>query len=160
MPHGEIDVLVQISSSIEPPRTWDLVFLTTQQSPPTSVVFLSIHQTLLIARGQRVFFFFAMVSNAVDTMWFLHSAPNINVVSNSNKRGQTAGVTMHDPLWWQPNGVSTNGVSVKVHRQGNDDNNNTTPLHRQRHRDRHPTKQHSPSTPRAHLSTSFKWHEV
>ena len=35
-----------------------------------------------------------MVSNAVDTVRFLRSsAPSVNVVSNSNKRGQTAGVT-------------------------------------------------------------------
>ena len=40
----------------------------------TSVVFSTLHETLLIARGQRSFivlvffvFFFAMVSNAVDT---------------------------------------------------------------------------------------------
>ena len=37
---------------------------------------------------------FVMVSNAVDTMWFLRSAPSVNVVRNANKRGQKAGVTV------------------------------------------------------------------
>ena len=39
--------------------------------------------------------FFALVSNAVDTMRFLLSAPNVNVVRMSNKRGQTSGVTQN-----------------------------------------------------------------
>ena len=67
-----------------PAQTWDLVD-----------VLLTIHDTLLTARGQRfffvpvlcVFFVFAIVSHAVDTKWFLCSAPNVNVVRNSNKRG-------------------------------------------------------------------------
>ena len=43
------------------------VLFTTQHSLATSVVFLTIHDTLLIACGQRAFVF-AMVSNADDTM--------------------------------------------------------------------------------------------
>ena len=51
-----------------------LFFFSTEHSSITSVVFLTIHAALLIARGQRAFlvsvlgvFFFAMVSNLVDT---------------------------------------------------------------------------------------------
>ena len=51
---------------------------------PTSVVFLAIHDT---QRAFLVSVFFAMVSNAVNTMRFLRSAPNVN-------GGHTAGVTM------------------------------------------------------------------
>ena len=60
---------------------------TTQQSLPTSVVFLTIHDTLLIARGQRsflvsVFFFFAFFVFRWSRMLltqcvFLRSAPNV-----------------------------------------------------------------------------------
>ena len=74
----------------KPPWTWDL-FFSTQHSLLTVVVFLAIHDTLLIARGHRTFLLFAMVSNAVDTMWFLRRAPNANVARNSDKR---AGVTV------------------------------------------------------------------
>ena len=49
--------------------TRDLVFIiSTQHSLPTSVVFLTTHDTLLT--GQRTFFV-AMVSNAVDTLIFI-----------------------------------------------------------------------------------------
>ena len=71
----------------------------TQHSLPTSVLLLTLHDTF--ARGHRVFFvsvlcvFLAVVSNAVDTMWFLRSAPKVNVVRYSNKRGQTTGVTVN-----------------------------------------------------------------
>ena len=46
----------------------DSFFSQRNVSFPTSVVFLTIHDTLLIARGQRASFFFAMVLSAVDTM--------------------------------------------------------------------------------------------
>ena len=55
---------------------------TLTHSLPTSVVFLTVHDKLLFARGnQRVVFVFSMVKC-------------FNVVRISNKRGQTAGVTM------------------------------------------------------------------
>ena len=41
------------------------------------------------------FYFFAMVSNGVDTMWSLCSAFECRSAVNSNKRGQAAGVTMN-----------------------------------------------------------------
>ena len=63
----------------------------------TSVVFLTLHGTLLTTRGRRgftvlvffvCFFLFAMVSNAVDThVIFLRSAPTVKVVRISNTRG-------------------------------------------------------------------------
>ena len=61
---------------------------------------LTIHDTLLTARGRRVFFVsvlcvFSLASNAVDTKCFLRSAPNVNVVRNSDTRGQMAGATVN-----------------------------------------------------------------
>ena len=66
-------------------------------------VLLTIHDTLLTARGQRFFLFlfffvFAMVSNAVDTMCFFRSAPNVKVVRISNKRGQMAVMSCSSPV--------------------------------------------------------------
>ena len=62
-------------------------FLSTRHALETAVMFLTIHDSLLTARGRQGFFFFSMVSNAVDTMCFLYSAPNVNVARNSNNRG-------------------------------------------------------------------------
>ena len=52
----------------------------------------TLHDTFLTRRGRRGFivhvssFFFAMVSNVGDTMWFQPSAPNVKVVRISNTR--------------------------------------------------------------------------
>ena len=64
-------------------------------------MFLTLHDTLLTTRGRRAFivyivsvFFFVISSNVGDTVLFLRSAPNVNVVRISKTREQTAGVTM------------------------------------------------------------------
>ena len=58
-------------------------------SLPTLVVFLTIHETLLTARGQRTFFlpWSRMLLTHCDSF---RGAPSVNVVRISNKRGQTA----------------------------------------------------------------------
>ena len=64
----------------------------------TSVVFLTVHDKLVIARGQRAFFvsvfFFAMASSGVDTMRFLRNAPN----SQRVEKFKQARMSNHDPL--------------------------------------------------------------
>ena len=61
----------------------------------TSVVFLTIHDTLMIhVDNASLSQFFLRWSQMLLTQCDLRSAPNVNVLKNSNKRGQTAGVTM------------------------------------------------------------------
>ena len=65
------------------------IYLSMQHSLPTSVVFLTIHDRLLIAREQRafpvsVFFFFSMVSMVLTQCDFCAAAPIVNVVRNSS----------------------------------------------------------------------------
>ena len=65
--------------------TSDHVFFFTQRPFLASVVFLTLHDTLLTTRGRRGFFFFffcffMMSSNVDDPMWFMRGALNVHVV--------------------------------------------------------------------------------
>ena len=82
-------------------------------------VLLTIHDTLLTTRGGRGFivlffscFFFAVVSNVGDTMWFQPSALNVEVVRIS-KQARVNGSSDQDSHRRLPNALIS-ALNVKV----------------------------------------------